>query len=99
MLVGGIDLSVPWVLNAGAILVVTTSLGQDGRASWAVLLTLAMGLGFGLLNGLAVAFLAVPAVVITLAMGGVARASRLACPRASPARPAPPTRRRSSDMQ
>ncbi len=71
VLVGGIDLSVPWVLNAGAILVVTTSLGQNGRASWAVLLTLAMGLGVGLVNGLAVAFLAVPAVVITLAMGGV----------------------------
>jgi ribose transport system permease protein len=71
VLVGGIDLSVPWVLNAGAILVVTTSLGQNGRAPWAVLLTLAMGLGVGLVNGLAVAFLAVPAVVITLAMGGV----------------------------
>jgi ribose transport system permease protein len=73
VLVGGIDLSVPWVLNGAAILVVTTSLGRDGRAPWAVLLTLAMGLGFGLVNGLAVAFLTVPAVVITLAMGGVAQ--------------------------
>ncbi len=73
VLIGGIDLSVPWVLNGAAILLVTTSLGQDGRAAWAVPLTLAMGLGVGLMNGLAVAFLAVPAVVITLAMNGVAQ--------------------------
>ncbi len=73
VLVGGIDLSVPWVLNGAAILLVTTSLGRDGRAAWAVPLTLAMGLGVGLMNGLAVAFLAVPAVVITLAMNGVAQ--------------------------
>jgi ribose transport system permease protein len=73
VLVGGIDLSVPWVLNGAAILLVTTSLGKDSRAWWAVLLTLAMGLGVGLCNGVAVAFLAVPAVVITLAMNGVAQ--------------------------
>ena len=75
MLVGGIDLSVPWVLNGAAIvLVVTTSLGRDGRASWAVLLTLAMGLG---LRSRATASPSpswpCPAVVITLAMNGVAQ--------------------------
>src|SRR5262245_56888725 len=73
VLVGGIDLSVPWVLNGAAILLVTTSLGKDSRAWWSVLLTLGMGLGVGFLNGTAVAFLAVPAVVITLAMNGVAQ--------------------------
>jgi ribose transport system permease protein len=73
VLVGGIDLSVPWVLNGAAILLVTTSLGQDSRAWWAVPATLAMGLGVGLCNGIAVSLLAVPAVVITLAMNGVAQ--------------------------
>jgi ribose transport system permease protein len=73
VLVGGIDLSVPWVLNGAAILLVTTSLGQNGRAWWAVIVTLGMGLGIGLLNGVAVSVLAVPAVVITLAMNGVAQ--------------------------
>jgi ribose transport system permease protein len=73
VLVGGIDLSVPWVLNGAAILLVTTSLGQDSRAWWATILTLAMGLGVGLCNGVGVAFLGVPAVVITLAMNGVAQ--------------------------
>jgi ribose transport system permease protein len=73
VLVGGIDLSVPWVLNGAAILLVTTSLGKDSRTWWSVLVTLGMGLAVGLCNGVAVAFLAVPAVVITLAMNGVAQ--------------------------
>ncbi|HEY1366425.1 MAG TPA: ABC transporter permease [Gaiellaceae bacterium] len=71
ILVGGIDLSVPWVLNAAAILLVTSSLGRDGRAAQAVLLTLALGLATGLVNGIGIAYLAVPAVVMTLGMNGI----------------------------
>src|SRR5262249_24334289 len=64
ILIGGIDLSVPWVLNGAAILLVTSSLGRDGRALPAVLLTLALGLGTGFVNGIGIAYLAVPAVVM-----------------------------------
>jgi ribose transport system permease protein len=71
ILVGGIDLSVPWVLNGAAILLVTSSLGRDGRAVQAVLLTLALGLGTGLVNGIGISYLAVPAVVMTLGMNGI----------------------------
>lgn len=71
VLIGGIDLSVPWVLNAAAILMVTSSLGQDGRAGYALVLTLGMGLGVGALSGVGVALLNVPAVVMTLAMNGI----------------------------
>ena len=71
ILVGGIDLSVPWVLNGAAILLVTSSLGHDDRAVPAVLLTLALGLATGLVNGIGVAYLAVPAVVMTLGMNGI----------------------------
>jgi len=71
ILVGGIDLSVPWVLNGAAILLVTSSLGRDGRAAQAVLLTLALGLATGLVNGIGIAYLAVPAVVMTLGMNGI----------------------------
>jgi ribose transport system permease protein len=71
ILIGGIDFSVAWTLNAAAILLTTTSLGQNGRATYAVLLTLGMGLLVGLVNGLGVAYLAVPAVVMTLGMNGV----------------------------
>ncbi|WP_298254140.1 ABC transporter permease [Bradyrhizobium sp.] len=71
VLIGGIDLSVPWVLNAAAILLVTSSLGQDGRAVYALLLTLGMGAAAGLVNGVIIAYLGVPAVVVTLAMNGI----------------------------
>ena len=71
ILIGGIDLSVPWVLNGAAILMVTSSLGQDDRAAWGLLLTLGMGLGVGALNGVGVALFNVPAVVMTLAMNGI----------------------------
>jgi ribose transport system permease protein len=71
VLIGGIDLSVPWVLNGAAILLVTTSLGEDGRAPYALLITLGMGAAAGLVNGFVIAFLGVPAVVMTLAMDGI----------------------------
>ncbi|MCB8876656.1 ABC transporter permease [Acidisoma silvae] len=71
ILIGGIDLSVPWVLNAGAILMVTSSLGHDARAIPALALTLGMGAAVGALNGAGVALLGIPAVVMTLAMNGI----------------------------
>jgi ribose transport system permease protein len=71
ILVGGIDLSVPWVLNAAGILFATSSLGHDDRTVPAVLLALTLGLGVGLANGFCVAYLAVPPVVMTLAMNGI----------------------------
>ncbi len=71
VLIGGIDLSVPWVLNGAAILLVTSSLGQDARSVYALFLTLGMGAAAGLVNGFVIAFLGVPAVVMTLAMDGI----------------------------
>lgn len=71
VLIGGIDLSVPWMLNSAAVLLATTSAGSNGRAWWAVPLVLVIGLAAGAVNGLGVAFLSVPAVVMTLGMNGV----------------------------
>jgi ribose transport system permease protein len=71
VLVGGIDLSIPWVLNAAAIVLTTTSLGRADRAPLAIALALAVGAAVGLANGMGVAWLGVPAVVMTLGMNGV----------------------------
>jgi ribose transport system permease protein len=71
ILIGGIDLSVPWILNGAAILLVTSSLGQDARAVPAIVLTLGMGALVGFCNGIGVALFGVPAVVMTLAMNGI----------------------------
>jgi len=71
ILVGGIDLSIPWVLNASGLLLVTTSLGKNDHALVAVLLTLALGLVVGALNGIGTAYLGISAVIMTLGMNGV----------------------------
>ena len=71
ILIGGIDLSVPWVLNAAAILMVTSSLGQNGRAVLGFALTLGMGALAGVANGVGIAVFGIPAVVMTLAMNGI----------------------------
>ncbi len=71
ILIGGIDLSVPWVLNAAAILLVTTTGGVDLRLSYGLLATLGMGALVGVINGIGVGVFNVPAVVMTLAMNGI----------------------------
>jgi ribose transport system permease protein len=71
ILVGGIDLSVPWVLNAAAIVLVSQSAGSNGRLPLAIVLALALGIACGAVNGLGIVLLGVPAVVMTLGMNGI----------------------------
>lgn len=71
ILIGGIDLSVPWVLNAMAVMLTTTSLGQDSKAWWVIPLVLLVGLGIGAVNGLGIVLFDIPPVVMTLGMNGV----------------------------
>ncbi len=71
ILVGGIDLSVPWVLNAGAIVLIAESGGSSGKLAIGIVLALVLGLACGIVNGLGVALLGVPAVVMTLGMNGI----------------------------
>lgn len=71
ILIGGIDLSVPWVLNAMAVLLTTTSLGLDSRAWWAIPLVLLIGLAIGATNGLGIVLFDIPPVVMTLGMNGI----------------------------
>ena len=71
VLIGGIDLSVPWILNAAAILMVSSSLGENHRAALGLALTLGMGATAGAANGIGIAVLGIPAVVMTLAMNGI----------------------------
>ncbi len=71
ILVGGIDLSVPWVLNAGAIVLIAVSGGSSGKLALGIVLALAVGLACGIVNGLGIALLGIPAVVMTLGMDGI----------------------------
>lgn len=65
ILLGHIDLSVPWTLTTAAML--ATALG----GSWAIPLGLLLGALIGLINGLGVAFLRLPSMIFTLAINAV----------------------------
>jgi ribose transport system permease protein len=71
VLIGGIDLSVPWMMNSMAVLLAAVAAGSNARAAWVVPLVLVTGAVLGAVNGFGVAVLAVPAVVMTLGMNGV----------------------------
>src|SRR6185437_239882 len=57
---GGIDLSLPWVLNCAAVLLTLLANGQDVPLFWVIPLILAGGAAIGLINGIGVAVFGVP---------------------------------------
>jgi ribose transport system permease protein len=65
---GGIDLSIPCVLNCAALLLTLMAGGQDLALLWAVPLLLAGGAAIGLINGTGVAMFGVPPIIMTLAV-------------------------------
>lgn len=67
ILLGHIDLSVPWTIAASAML--ATAVG----GAWAIPVGLGVGLAIGLVNGLGVAFLRVPSMIFTLGVNAVLR--------------------------
>ena len=64
---GGIDLSLPWVLNCAAIMMTLLANGQNAPLVWIVPLVLAGGGLIGMINGIGVAMFGVPPIIMTLA--------------------------------
>lgn len=71
IITGGIDLSIPWVLNSAAILMTVFTQGENERMIWAIPVVLLLAGLIGLTNGLAIAYLNIPPVIMTLAMNGI----------------------------
>lgn len=69
ILVGSLDLSVPYVVSLCSLVGATTMAGQAGNVVPAVLLTLLVAAGIGLVNGLVVAGLRVHGFIATLGTG------------------------------
>jgi ribose transport system permease protein len=69
LLVGGVDLSVPWTMTMAAI--ITNSLAPSTGLAAAMLIALAASLGVGVVNGMGVSLLAMSPIVMTLAMNGI----------------------------
>ena len=73
ILLGQIDLSVPWVVTAGAMMAcAVASFGPMGVAL-SVPFGILCGVALGLLNGVGVAYLRIPSMIITLATNAVAQ--------------------------
>ncbi len=71
IMIGQIDLSVPWTITAAAM--VTTSMtGEDGATAWlAIPAGIGVGAAIGVLNGFGVAVLRVPSMIWTLGINAV----------------------------
>ena len=73
ILLGQIDLSVPWVVAVGGMMATAaTGWGPLGVAM-AIPVGIACGVALGLVNGFGVAFLRLPSMVVTLAVNAVAQ--------------------------
>jgi ribose transport system permease protein len=73
ILLGQIDLSVPWVVAVGGMMsTAATGWGPTGEAL-AIPFGILCGVGLGLINGVGVAYLRLPSMIITLAVNAVAQ--------------------------
>jgi ribose transport system permease protein len=66
ILTGNIDLSVSWTLNLAAVVATAVAAGKNEQLLPGVLVALGIGLAVGLINGIGVAYLRIPAMVLTL---------------------------------
>ena len=73
ILLGHIDLSSPWVRTAGAMLACAAAGFGDVGAALAVPFGVLCGVAFGLVNGVGVAYLRIPSMIVTLATNVVAQ--------------------------
>lgn len=74
ILLGGIDLSVPWVVTVGGMMSAAAA-GWWGGAGAAIAIPFGIlcGAAFGLVNGIGVAYLRVPSMIFTLGINAVAQ--------------------------
>lgn len=74
ILLGGIDLSVPWVVTVGGMMSAAAA-GWWGGAGAAIAIPFGVLCGalFGLVNGIGVAYLRVPSMIFTLGINAVAQ--------------------------
>ncbi len=73
ILLGQIDLSVPWVVAVGGMMSASaTAYGHTGEVL-AIPFGLACGIALGFVNGIGVAYLRIPSMIITLAVNAVAQ--------------------------
>src|SRR5215469_2394945 len=73
ILLGQIDLSVPWVVAVGGMMSCAATAHGAAGTILAIPFGLACGIALGLVNGFGVAYLRIPSMIITLAVNAVAQ--------------------------
>ena len=73
ILLGQIDLSVPWVVAVGGMMAAAATAYGPVGAALAIPFGILCGVAFGLVNGIGVAYLRIPSMIITLAINAVAQ--------------------------
>jgi len=73
IMTGGIDLSVPGTMTLAAFITVGVAKGADERIAIAILTALAVSALIGLVNGILIGVIKLNALIVTLAVGQVAR--------------------------
>jgi ribose transport system permease protein len=68
ILTGNIDLSVSWTLNLSAVIATAVIAGRNDMLLPGIVVALGIGLIVGLINGIGVAYLRIPSMVLTLGM-------------------------------
>jgi ribose transport system permease protein len=87
---GGIDLSVPWVLNCAAVLMTLAARSHDQPLIWIAPLLLVAGALVGAANGIGVALFGVPPIIMTLAVNVILQGGILVYTGGAPTATAPP---------
>ena len=77
ILTGGVDLSIPWVLNAAAVYLTLWAKGDSAKMVWIVPVLLAGAALVGVVNGIGVAFLRIPPIIMTLGMSTIVEGALL----------------------
>ncbi len=73
ILLGQIDLSVPWVVTSGAMMACAAAAYGPTGAMLAIPFGILCGVAIGLVNGFGVGYLRIPSMIITLATNAVAQ--------------------------
>ncbi|WP_430694816.1 ABC transporter permease [Mesorhizobium montanum] len=73
ILLGQIDLSVPWAVAAGAMMACAAAAYGPAGVALAIPFGVLCGVGIGIVNGIGVAYLRIPSMIITLATNAVAQ--------------------------
>jgi ribose transport system permease protein len=90
ILTGGIDLSIPWMMTLGGVMIAKWTGGSNSALIWALPALLGVGLGLGAINGAAVTYLGIAPVIVTIAMNSVAQGIVLLSTNGTPTGSSPP---------